>query len=448
MTSKPRIDFELGDFKITFNASQLEFFQQVSKGARYIGFGGGFGNGKTLAGCIQALRMAALYKDNLILIGRLKGSDLEASTKKTMLELLGPWLENGQAQYKVKENKIILENGSEIVFRHLEEVYATGILGMNMGYFYIDQAEEVPESVFRTLTTRLRRISFDAEGNEAQRGGVVTFNMHGHNWIWRMFKKKWKKDKTSLDNPRDYGLVEASTLDNQEHLPKDYVEDLLSNSKEWVERWVHGSWDAFSGQIFEDFKESVHVVKHEEPPRSAPVFVGLDPGSTDPFAGIFMAIMPGGQRYIFAEHYEPEQSTKWHADVLKAKMLQKNIKAVYVDAANAQVITDLNEEGIYCVPAKKEKLQSRQDMFTGGINMIKDMLKVDSITGKPGIIISDDCTNLIYELQQYAWKERKGEMNAPEVPEDKHNHTIDALRYILLNYYTDPGAGKSRVIMK
>lgn len=433
--SSNRPDFELGEFKIHFNPSQKEFFLKVEKGARYIGFGGGFGNGKTLAGCIQALRMAALYKDNLVLIGRLKGSDLEGSTKKTMLELISPWLENKQAEYKVKENKIVLENGSEIVFRHLEDVFASGILGMNMGYFYIDQAEEVTEEVFNTLTSRLRRKSYDDEGNEAVRGGVLTFNMAGHNWIWRIFKMKWDKDKKAMENPEAFDLVEASTMDNKDHLPEDYIKDLLTRPKEWVERFIYGSWDVFGGQVFDEFDMQKHVIKHREPEPNAVRFAGMDPGHVDPFAVVWLAVEPDGTRYVYEEHYEAGKPTKWHAGVIKAKEGYNHTMARFVDAANAQVISDLNEEGVYCVPARKETLQSSSDVYTGGINQIKDLLQINPLTQKPGIIISDRCVNLIYELQQYAWKQRRGELNAPEIPEGKNDHAIDALRYIILNYF-------------
>jgi phage terminase large subunit len=448
-SQKPNWDFELGDFQINFNPSQLEFFQKFhNEASRYVGFGGGFGNGKTLAGCIAIAELAARYPGNLLLVGRLKGTDLEASTKKTMMELIAPWLDSGWAEHKVKDNKIVLGNKSEIVFRHLEDVYASGILGMNLGGFYIDQAEEVAENAFDTLTSRLRRKSFAPEGEEAPRMGILTFNMAGHNWIWRLFKKKWGKDKEPLENPADFDLVEASTLDNKDHLPEDYIKDLLSKDKEWVKRYVYGSWDVFGGQVFDEFNQELHVIPHREPAHSSVRFIGIDPGHVDPFAVIWLAIEPGGQRYVYAEHYVSGKPTKWHADIIKAKSAGQHIMARFVDAANAQVIADLNDEGIYCIAAKKETLQSRADVYAGGINQLKDLFKINNITKQPGLVISDNCQSLIYELQQYAWKQRKGDMNAPEVPEDRNNHAIDALRYIILNYFETPKGGKDRVIMR
>lgn len=432
-----QFNFELGDFKISFNPSQMEFFTKVRK-ARYIGFGGGIGNGKTLAACIDVVTLAAEYPDNLIMVARLKGSDLENSTKKTIIELVGPMLETKQVEYKVKDNKLVFENGSEIIFRHLEEVFASGILGMNLGYFYIDQAEEIDESVFNLLTGRLRRKCYNEEGVEAPRGGVLTFNMAGHNWIWRLFKKKWDKQKKPLANPEDYQLIEASTVDNQKHLPEDYVKDLLSKDPEWVARYVYGSWDVFSGQIFDEFNPEKHVIPHREPAPGSVIFSAIDPGFVDPFAVLWLAVEPGGQRYVFAEHYVTGQTTDWHAEVIKAKDSGRYITARWTDAANAQVIHDLNSKGVYCVPAKKETLQSSKDLVGGGIQEIKNLLRLDPVTDQPGMVISDNCVNLIYELQQYSWKSRRGELNAPEVPEDKHNHLIDTLRYILINYFEQP----------
>lgn len=407
-------------------------------GARYIGFGGGYGNGKTLAACIKVVELCVNFKDNFFLVGRLKGTDLEASTKKTLLDLIAPWLESGYAEHKVKDNKIVFGNGSQIVFRHLEDVYASGISGMNLGGFYVDQAEETEESVFNTLTARLRRPVVDENGNTGPRMGILTFNMAGHNWIWRLFKKKMGKDKKPITNPEDFTLIEASTLDNAAHLPEDYLKDLMSKDKEWIARYVYGSWDVFAGQIFDDFDPAKHVVTHREPHPGSVIFLGIDPGYVDPFAAVWLAIEPGGQHYIFAEHYQTGKTTEWHAQLIRAISQKYHIAATYTDSAAAQVIADLNASGIYCIGAKKETLQSTSDIYTGGVTKLKELLKIDPVTKRSGIIISDRCVNLIYELQQYAWKQRKGEMNAPEVPEDKNNHAIDAVRYILLNYFNTP----------
>ena len=52
------------------------------------------------------------------------------------------------------------------------------------------------------------------------------------------------------------------------------------------------------------------------------------------------------------------------------------------------------------------------------------------------LIIDPNSTNLIKELNNYAWKEDK------EVPEDKFNHCIDGVRYIVSYFLSNPHAGK------
>ena len=69
--------------------------------------------------------------------------------------------------------------------------------------------------------------------------------------------------------------------------------------------------------------------------------------------------------------------------------------------------------GINAKPVKKDTILS-------GIDQIK----------RSNFFVNSESKNLIDELNSYVWKSDKNGNNLDE-PEDKNNHCIDALRYVL-----------------
>jgi len=86
---------------------------------------------------------------------------------------------------------------------------------------------------------------------------------------------------------------------------------------------------------------------------------------------------------------------------------------IWCDSALPQNIEDLRRNRINAKPVKK-------DTILHGIQLIKSHR----------VFIHKDSKNLLDELQEYRFKTDK-DGNILDVPEDKNNHAIDALRYAL-----------------
>lgn len=136
---------------------------------------------------------------------------------------------------KVQEKSVDVPCGkgmpvSKILFHHADEL-AGVIQNINLGWFYIEQAEEFDsDEVFQKLRGRLRR-----EGTSRQ--GFLIANTNGHNWIWKL----WKAGSFP-----DFELFEANTYDNAAHLPADFVADLREmeeQSPAHYRRYVLNSWE-------------------------------------------------------------------------------------------------------------------------------------------------------------------------------------------------------------
>lgn len=212
---------------------------------------GGFGAAKTMALCAWAYAQCEMYPNNLILLGRQEYTNLADSTMRSFFDLVpeGKTSENwneSRATYKHP-------NGSEILFRHLDE--EAGLKNLNLGGVGIDQAEEIKPDRFDLLLGRLRR-------PHASRQYRLTANPNGHDWVWQLFYGPgsilWRSPHveefyTSSPDYRDgYRVIRCSTLDNP-HLPADYVARLLKDyPPEFIEQYVRGSREVMPGYRFFD----------------------------------------------------------------------------------------------------------------------------------------------------------------------------------------------------
>jgi len=416
--------------EIRLLSSQDEF---IFSNARFCAFFGGFGNGKTLAGCIKALRLSTEHPGNVGIIGRFSQPQLRATTRKTFFELLGCNEDTIAAHPMVKkfnkvENFLRFYNGSEIFFRHLDS--PSDLLSLNLGWFYVDQAEEISENLFLILQSRLR-----LEGVPL-RQGFLTGNPEGRNWIWRRFIN---------DGNPDYNMVQATSLQNP-HLPPDYVPSLLSSYPEiWVRRYVYGSWDVFEGQIYGGFDPRVHVIAPFSIPDKWPRYRSIDPGRTNPTCCLWFAIDNDENVFIYREYYKAGRIVSENARAISEISGAERYTYTLIDPSARQtsalgygsVMAEYLDYGIETTPAANE--------LKAGINRVCEYLRVDPerihpLTGQrgsPGLFVFNSCENLIREFPQYRWRQLRtvemGSSNQPEEPLGVDDHALDALRYFLMS---------------
>lgn len=272
------------DLKVKPKSFQKKFFLS---NARFPAFIAAWGTGKTMFAILKGVDLSKRYPNNLGLIVRKNFTDLRDSTIKDFTRYTG---------IKVPTNKdVVLPNGSRIMFRHMDEL--SGIIqNVNLGWFYIEQAEEFDsDEEFEKLDGRLRRVLTPSEDVQRQlislgvldkvcdfndltskqrliaenkmicemglslRQGMAIANTNGHNWIWRRWKNKGgeayivgeKFVVTDVDGKKyDYGdyatLSEATSFDNAENLPADTLASWRKKEKTspaLYRRCVMNSWE-------------------------------------------------------------------------------------------------------------------------------------------------------------------------------------------------------------
>lgn len=423
--------------------------------ATFSAYGGGFGNGKTLSGCIKA-HQHCQQKDAFFLIGRRHATDLEDSTLRDFLDLfghMGKYSPGRKAFRFYKDGK----PWSEVIFRHLDDMQS--LTNMNLSGFWIDQAEEVSEDAFDFLVGRIRR-------PVERREGFVTFNPAGHDWIWRRFLKQIGRDGKKLPNLIDYHLVMASTLENKKNLPEDYIRGLLSQPKSFVKRFVEGSFDTFSGQIYDEFKKDIHVIQPFIIPPTWEKMRAIDHGQSGEHATgcLWAATDYMGNIFIYQEYKKYNDIVSNHAKMIKQMSKTRQDGQIIDDHYTYTVIdpsthakNKVSKAGVSFSVAD-EYLEygiatiGGQNDVIAGINRVKEFLKIDTehyhpfmkiddepIKGAPHLYIFESCPELIEEIEQYKWKQAIGmstnnESDDPkERPRKKNDHMVDPLRYLIMS---------------
>lgn len=230
-------------------------------------------------------------------------------------------------------------------------------------------------------------------------------------------------------------MLDNVTIEHREQEWKDTSDEYKREGKidEWVQEW-EAKFTTPSSLVYNEFDDQIHVISPSAIPQEAMTYaIGMDFGLKDPFAVVFVAIDKDDNWYIYDEIYLPDLPVDKMARVLHQKMGDRYFTRIIGDAAGAMEMASLRskELGDYRVFVTASK--KGRDSIRNGIREIKTKLYVREHTGKPKLFVGRNCTATIKEFQSYKrLRDAFGEVS--ETPEDRNNHLMDALRYLVLDH--------------
>ena len=261
----------------------------------------------------------------------------------------------------------------------------TKLRGRKRDYLFINEATEVTYDEYIQLVLRT--------------SGRVVMDLNPSLWNSWIYELEGQPDVfytivTYKDNP----FLEQSLIDEIEKLKdKDY-----------------STWKVF-GEGQRGVPTRV-VFNHQQyytdlPSSTKLLGYGIDFGYNDPTT---LVKVYRDKDSIYCEELLYLKNTTIPDLVYKIKDLGLNLSDDFIcDSANPQGIAELSRNGINAKPVKKDTILS-------GIDQIK----------RSNFFIHSNSQNLINELNSYVWKNDKNGNNLDE-PEDRNNHLIDAIRYVL-----------------
>lgn len=306
-----------------------------------------------------------------------------------------------------------IPTGQKILFRGFDDVLKLASTTVEKGYLcwvWIEEAYEIEsEADFEKLDLSVPR------GNIPDylfKQTTLTFNP----WSEQHWLKSRFFDKQS-DNVSTYttNYLINEFLDDTDRAVFERMKK--ENPRRYAVAGL-GEWGVADGLVYENWEvkefDWKKLGKEDKTEWQYRAFFGLDYGYTnDPTAFIaFVANPLTKEIWVFDEIYKTKMLNTDIAEAIKNKGFAK--ERIRADAAEPKTNDDLRRLGLQRLqPSVKGK-----DSVINGINAIQEY----------HIYIHPNCKNALAEFSSYCWKKDKSD-NGLNVPEDKNNHLMDALRY-------------------
>lgn len=291
---------------------------------------GGYGASKTFGAVFKVLALSDMYAKNRGVIIRRVGKQLRLTTQSTFFKLCPP-AAYSRGSWNQQEGRLVLNNGSEILFLHLDDPSSKDIMrGLEINWFLFDQAEEAEEEDFDHLLGRLGRwdqavVSEWMIAREVAAGRtwawlhpdtgapipptypILTANPdHELHWLWRRFHEdspEWRDKWSALG----YKILHMSSLDNK-FLPRQNREYLLAQDDAFKRRYVFGKWgipegaihDVPSCQLIPGTRAVLEWIR-----ANCSLYRSMDHGDTSPTCVLWWAVTRAGDVICYREYYRP-----------------------------------------------------------------------------------------------------------------------------------------------
>lgn len=318
---------------------------------------------------------------------------------KEKIELL-----NLNGNFEIRKSEILnTQSGSEIIFRGIKTSSGdqTANLKSLQGVttWIVDEAEELTdENTFDKINLSIRQ-----KGKQNRVILILNPSTKEH-WIYKKFFEEKGVSEGFNGIKDDVTYIHTTYLDNIDNLDNSFineVERIKQNNPTKYKHQILGGWlDKAEGVIFTNWS----IGKFENVGTS--VF-GQDFGfSNDPTTLVETSIDKANKKIYCKLHYYKTHLTT--SDILQLNTNYANRNLIVADSAEPRLIAELQTK-LNIVGAVKGP-----DSVIYGISLLQDY----------ALIIDPESIEMIKELNNYCWLERKS-----KTPIDMYNHCLDALRY-------------------
>lgn len=358
--------------------------------------------------------------------GRVVSVDFNYGVQQIILPEFQRWLppsflKNGswEDSYNKEFRILSLANGSTVEFKSYDQDLEK-FAGTSRHFTHYD--EEAPHHIYNECEARL----IDTNGYS----WMTMTPVEGMSWVYDTLYVPGV-EKTDPD----IFVVEIDMAENP-YIDKEASERYLSGlSKDDRLAREKGKFVHLGGLVFKEFDKETHVVDSHKPPLEWTWWVSIDHGYNNPSAILWHAVSPDGAVVTFDEIYKNEKTVdelaaEYHA---KNKAWGKTPFMVVGDPAMKQrnavtgtnIIQEYAKNGIFVAEANNE--------VASGINRMAQYLRLNR-NNQPTWTITENCTNLIREMQRLRWatwqsKKAKFENNVQEKIHKKDDHACDSARY-------------------
>ena len=423
------------ELRFAVTPKQREFLRANT---RYVAYGGARGGGKSWAVRANAIITSCKYPGLKSLIIRRTFAELQNNHIAPLREQL-----HGIAKYNQSEKIFRFPNGATIQFGYCDnDNDLMRYQGAEYDMIYLDEATQLREEWIKKLFACIRGV------NAFPKRIYLTCNPGGpgHQYVKRLFiDRKFEHGEI----PDEYTFIQALATDNKPLMAAqpDYVQQLETLPPKLREAWIHGRWDVFEGQFFEDFRDNpegyqdrrhTHVIAPFNPPKSWTYYRSFDWGYHRPFSCGWWAVDYDGVLYRILELYgctqTPNEGLKWPPDKVFAEIARVEREHPYLAGREVLGIADpaiwAGETGVSIAEMAAQQgvfFQRGDNKRIPGWMQCHYRLAFDG-DGYPQMYVFSHCKGFIRTIPLLEYDPHRPE----DVDTDGEDHIADEWRYMCM----------------
>ncbi|HYL37183.1 MAG TPA: phage terminase large subunit [Bryobacteraceae bacterium] len=387
--------------------------------ARFKGFSGPIGSGKSQALCQEAIRLSYLNPGRQGLIGAPTYPMLRDATLTSFLEVLGS---NG-IRHQLNKSELVLvmkDTRSRIYFRAVDDFER--LRGTNLAWFGLDELTYTAEEAWLRLEGRLR------DPLAKQLCGFGVWTPKGFDWVYRRFIR---------EPVEGYAVVLAQPYENRhvlDRIPDFYTRLKQSYDARFFEQEVLGDYlNVQAGVVYREFKRARNV-KEVKVDGMLPLLWALD-FNVDPMSSV-VAQKNGEDVLVLDEIVLSRAGTAEACEEFHTRYPNHQAGiVVYGDASGQrlqtagttdyQIIKEFFRQSAYRgarfrVPASNPSVRERVALVNA---------KLFSASEEIHLLVHPRCKELISDFEEVTYKPESSVIDKDKDP--KRTHLSDALGYLI-----------------
>lgn len=390
-------------------------YRSLGSDSRYFIVTGGRGSGKSYSANTIIL-MLTYEVGHVILFTRYTLTSAHISIIPEFVEKI-ELLDRFEDFYITKDEIINKVTGSKIIFKGIKTSSGTQTANLKslqgVTTWILDEAEELTnEDTFDKIDLSIRHKS------KQNRVILILNPATKEHFIYQRFFESKGIQAGSNTIKEDTTYIHTTYLDNIENLSESYIKQIEDIKIKRPNKYTHqimGGWlDKAEGVIYSNW--SIGEFKSV----SVSVF-GQDFGfSNDPTTLVETNIDKDNRKIYIKQHVYKTHLTSTQISELNKQFAKDAL--IVADSADPRLINEIKSKGVNIEPTIKGA-----GSITYGIALLQDY----------DLIIDPQSIDLIKELNNYCWLEKKS-----ETPIDNYNHALDAVRYAVSYQLDNPTKGQ------
>ena len=298
-------------------------------------------------------------------------------------------VEDKHYQRNRTENTLTFPNGGMVEFFSVDSY--TKVHGAQRDYLFINECNNIEWEIYRQLAIRTSKVVF------------LDWNPRSAFW--------WDE---RLEGRGDSILIKSTYLDNP-FLSASQIAEIESNKgdENWWRVYGLGENGSVEGLVYSRYR-----IVQSMPTTGKMRFYCIDFGFTNDPTAILRVTLQGGELWIEELAYQVGMLNKDIAEVLVNSGATR-LDNIVADSAEPKSIAEINAISGLNIKATTKG----QGSIVAGIGAVQAYQ----------LNVMSDALGLIEELRNYSWK-KDINGNYLNIPVDKYNHALDALRYGVTTY--------------